>query len=249
MCDDDDKEVKRERKDRMDRARKFLRGSRYSSELDSHNLMASLVIARQLNSQKDSDGQPVKGNKEEAFRILRKAAQDVKTILQKKSGWVETMSHSLLVASIYLDFGDLLWGWGGRGSEAAKMYNESLMYNSTRYSIYLTILQRYREEKTWSNVIQFITTLHAKSELTHHARYLDRFVYEFLADSIFQHTVSEASEHKNPGLKQRSSSLLPLNWLKKHQRSYFMLAKHTSLYFSEAPRRRRLNPRSSHTVN
>ncbi|KAJ4287162.1 hypothetical protein N0V90_012560 [Kalmusia sp. IMI 367209] len=166
MCANDDKEkVQREQGSRANRA----------LELDPHNLMASSFVARRLKNSIKTEGPPQIPSpiRTKAINILKTATQEVEFSLLRDSNWFDTISRSLLAASIYLDFGDLYWA-EGKTSEAAKMYNMNI--------------------ETWSDVVRFLTTLNTQSKLTHHAQYLDRFIHEFIADSVFQQVVSEAAE-------------------------------------------------------
>lgn len=188
MCGGDDKpSAQREKEIRTRKAR----------ELDPHNPMATLIVSRDIRSNSMVNEGPhpraISSVHTEAFKMLEMATRDVMNILEREPTWVKSMSRSLLVASIFLDIAEFYWAEGER-NKAAKKYKESLVYNSTRYTVYLTIVERYRQHGYWSDVIDFISALHAQCKPSYHFRYMDRFIHEFLADSKFQDALAQAAE-------------------------------------------------------
>lgn len=185
MCANDD-EVKtgKEQKARIKKV----------EELDPENLMAShLVVSRLRDYVPDEDPEATKLKRKNAITVLEDAVKVIERINTAQLGWFDSISRSILATSIYLELGDLYWD-DGDPSLAPASYRKSLKYSSTRYSNYLVILERYQEKEKWSEVIDFITTLNEQANPEHLARYLDRFIHEFLAVGIFQRIASKAAE-------------------------------------------------------
>ena len=182
MCHEYDSQAEKAAKSLLDEVRKLDRKPWEDS------VLACQTIAEQLMMEESAE------SRAEAQKILEKATGSFsKDERSSKSG-------SLLVAIAFLDLGDVYWG-AEEYDQAAKMHRESLKYDTTRYSRYLEALRRYdwyyTEHAQSQPRVHIINLLENLTKGPFKKLYLDRLVYDFIAEDGFRGYLLGAKEHED----------------------------------------------------
>ncbi|KAF2805950.1 uncharacterized protein BDZ99DRAFT_501497 [Mytilinidion resinicola] len=145
------------------------------------SVLACQTIAEQLL---------IENSHAKAQKVLEKATARY----LKNEGEVPASSDKMLVAIAFLDLGDLYWK-EKQYDQAAAMYRQSLKYDATRYARYLKILRLYNKREDWPETIGLLKELTEvkKSDKL----YLNRLVYDFVAEDSFRKSLVRAKEHKD----------------------------------------------------
>lgn len=128
----------------------------------------------------------MKGQSDKAQKVLEKATARI----SRAGGEGLTSQDSLLIAMTFLDLAIL---YSKKDDDrAVDMVHKSLSYDTTRYALYLKILQ-YRKIK--DRILDLLVELTEKRQFD--KLYLNRLVYDFIASDLFQEYLLQATTSKN----------------------------------------------------
>lgn len=155
-------------------------------EIDGKPWEASLLACQTI-----AEDLQLKESYLEAQEILEHATKNVLKLSSKPD--------PLLTAIALLDLGNLYWRKSDDGKDqpdrAISSYRESLKFDVTRYARYVDVVCKYSQAGLHSHIMDLVGDLTKDREFD--KVYLNRLVYEFLAEDNFQRSILSAKKQDN----------------------------------------------------